>query len=475
MRQGLLVVRFERLRHRRGARSCERRRTVGERCHASSSPTAATALRIQKPARGHPCLPSPTVGSYSVLKVGRVTLAWKYRIPTITTFLFEQGDYYQRPRGDADDPDSDYMGTVGYRSTAGTVRDRLDDLGFTLAFWGGICDELLDEINELQVEQVAMALAERENGKGFPGDEFDARAKTHLARPPDRSATGDVAALVDLLRERIRQADGPPGATAALGRFSEKGGDLLIDPTEFAFEISRIPLEVDPGVLRITPLLEHEIDDYPEVAELFLVRCLVEAVEPDAEVHLDLSDIEDEGDDFSNQPAELAEELLRKLQVYSRVFSVLSENEPDVRRRAARGRARQLVQQLDAASHPDAKGRVLEELMAVIFESHPDLKVTERRLNLGDQEIDLVVDNHVDHAFWEKLASPFFFVECKNWAATVGTDEIRDFENPPTQPSQTDITVSPSSACSARSCSPLPSPSPSLPPPPPPLPKPASR
>jgi hypothetical protein len=231
-----------------------------------------------------------------------------------------------------------------------------------------------------------------------------------------------------MLHAGLRNVDGPLGSTVGAGRFREKEGDILIDPADLAFGISQNALEVDAGVLRITPLLEHEIEDYPEVADLFLVRCLVEAVEPDAEVHLDLSDVWDEGEDFSNQPAELAAELLRKLQVYTRVFSVLSENEPDVRRRAARGQARQLMQQLDTAPTADAKGRVLEALMAVIFESHPDLKISQRRLDLGDQEIDLVIDNHVDHTFWRKLESPFLFVECKNWASAVGTDEIRDFE-----------------------------------------------
>jgi hypothetical protein len=93
------------------------------------------------------------VGSYSVLKVGRVTLAWKYRIPTIATFLFEQGDYYERPRGDPMAPHYDHMGTTGYRSTASAVRERLVEYGFTLPFWGGVCDELLDEVDELQVER----------------------------------------------------------------------------------------------------------------------------------------------------------------------------------------------------------------------------------------------------------------------------------------------------------------------------------
>lgn len=367
------------------------------------------------------------MGSYSVLKVGRVSLAWKYRIPTIATFLFEQDDYYRSPRAESRDVVESGEPRVGYSSTAGAVRERLDEFGFTLPFWGGVCDELLDEIDEIQIEQLTMALAGSEGGGEVPARELEAKARAHLARPAGRSAAGDIAAFIELLRDGIALTDGPRGGRK-VPRFEKVGDEIFIDPSEFAFAVGSDPLEVDAGVLRITPLIEHRIEDYPEVAELFLIRCLVDAVEGEAEVDLDLSDLDDEGEDFSNQPAELAEELLRKLQVYSRVFGILSENEPDVRRRAARGQARQLIQQLDAASTADSKGRVLEELMAVIFQSHPDLLVSQRRLRLGDQEIDLVVDNHVDHGLWRKLESPLFMVECKNWTSSVGTPEIRDFE-----------------------------------------------
>jgi hypothetical protein len=294
--------------------------------------------------------------------------------------------------------------------------------------WGGVCDELLDEIDELQVEQVVMSLVEREDAGAPPTKELEATARAYLARPAGRSAADDIAAFIEALGEGIRNEDGPAGTVLGAGRLRVNEEDILIDPAELAYELTSSPLEVDAAVLRITPLLEHEIEDYPEVADLFLVRCLVEAVDREAEVHLDLSDVWDEGGDFSNQLAELGKELLRKLQVYTRVFGILRENEPDIRRRAARGEARQLMQQLDTERSADMKGRVLEELMAVIFQSHPDLIVSQRRLRLGDQEIDLVVDNHADHRLWEKLESPFFLVECKNWASSVGTNEIRDFE-----------------------------------------------
>lgn len=367
------------------------------------------------------------MGSYSVLKMGRVSLAWKYRIPTIATFLFERNDYYRHQRATGRDiADSDEP-RVGYGSTAGAVRRRLDEFGFTLPFWGGVCDELLDEVDEIQIEHLTMALAGSEGAEGVPTRELEAKAHAHLARPAGRSAAGDIAAFIELLRGGIALTDGPPGGRK-IPRFEKVGDEIFIDPSELAFAVGSNPFEVDAGVLRIMPLIEHRIEDYPEVAELFLIRCLVDAVDGDAEVDLDLSDLDDEDVDFSNQPAELADELLRKLQVYSRVFSILSENEPDVRRRAARGQARQLMQQLDSASTADAKGRILEELIAVLFQSHPDLLVSQRRLRLGDQEIDLVVDNHVDLGLWKKLESPLFLVECKNWDSSVGTPEIRDFE-----------------------------------------------
>ena len=67
--------------------------------------------------------------------IGRVTLAWKYRIPTIATFLFEQSEYYERRRADPMAPDYDHMGTTGYRARATAVRERLEAYGFTLPFW----------------------------------------------------------------------------------------------------------------------------------------------------------------------------------------------------------------------------------------------------------------------------------------------------------------------------------------------------
>jgi hypothetical protein len=66
--------------------------------------------------------------------------------------------------------------------------------------------------------------------------------------------------------------------------------------------------------------------------------------------------------------------------------------------------------------------------MAAIFESHPGFVIAHRRYDLGDQEIDLVIRNHLEDGFWRRLESPLILVECKNWSEAVGADQIRDFE-----------------------------------------------
>lgn len=40
----------------------------------------------------------------------------------------------------------------------------------------------------------------------------------------------------------------------------------------------------------------------------------------------------------------------------------------------------------------------------------------------------MLVSNNVTRPFWIAFASPFLFVECKNWSKHVGAKELRDFE-----------------------------------------------
>jgi restriction endonuclease Mrr len=80
------------------------------------------------------------------------------------------------------------------------------------------------------------------------------------------------------------------------------------------------------------------------------------------------------------------------------------------------------------AGDAQAKGEALEQLMSAVFSIKPQLQVVQRTYSTGDEEIDLVVKNNVSRPFWQGLASPLIFVECKNWLARVGAPEVRNFE-----------------------------------------------
>lgn len=87
-----------------------------------------------------------------------------------------------------------------------------------------------------------------------------------------------------------------------------------------------------------------------------------------------------------------------------------------------------LLTACDHATDNASKGRVLEDLIEILFTSDNTFVFSEKRASTGDEEIDLVFINNITRPFWMALNSPLIFVECKNWNKHVGTKELRDFE-----------------------------------------------
>jgi hypothetical protein len=89
---------------------------------------------------------------------------------------------------------------------------------------------------------------------------------------------------------------------------------------------------------------------------------------------------------------------------------------------------RDLWVQADNAATADAKGKALEDLVCVLFERVPGISVTQRNA------MNAFLAEEVDVAFWNDQnpgGLQFFdfiiLVECKNWNARVGSDEISSF------------------------------------------------
>lgn len=83
----------------------------------------------------------------------------------------------------------------------------------------------------------------------------------------------------------------------------------------------------------------------------------------------------------------------------------------------------------EARSEPDAarKGRLLEDLLELMLTRVRGFAVAMRQRG-SDEEFDLLVRNESPDGFWSK-ESPYILVECKNWSAKVGPDELDRFTN----------------------------------------------
>jgi ActR/RegA family two-component response regulator len=80
-------------------------------------------------------------------------------------------------------------------------------------------------------------------------------------------------------------------------------------------------------------------------------------------------------------------------------------------------------------TEPDSarKGRLLEDLLELLLTRIRGFVVAARQRG-ADEELDLLVRNESLDPFWSK-ESPYILVECKNWSAKVGPDELDRFRN----------------------------------------------
>lgn len=89
--------------------------------------------------------------------------------------------------------------------------------------------------------------------------------------------------------------------------------------------------------------------------------------------------------------------------------------------------ANALVSLCDSAKGTDEKGRVLEQLMDVLFRTVPGLSVSGRRIRTETEEIDLVLENDREDPRFRREGA-LILVECKNWSSRCGKNEFVIFK-----------------------------------------------
>lgn len=75
------------------------------------------------------------------------------------------------------------------------------------------------------------------------------------------------------------------------------------------------------------------------------------------------------------------------------------------------------------------KGKLLEDLVKLLFRATPGFERVETRLDNKIEEIDIVVENRAEDVPWKNDGSSYLLGECKNWSRPCGSAEFRSFND----------------------------------------------
>jgi hypothetical protein len=380
------------------------------------------------------------MGFDTYVEVGDRTLTeYRKQSGDLPRFLFEHSDVVIGGGDEANPPSSVEFVTTAERALA--VLDA-QGLGWnaSVAAYGAVrsgwaAGALL----------TGMYMAEARWGDGKPEfKEADHLARERVAQEGAATPESDLAALGQLLTAAWQ--DGSVEEPIFLHEFlygdmPERSTEQISQVIDAAREASLDPLPPARAVETLAGLFqEARLVAWPILMTVFLSH-----LPSDTPVRYVLTEgIREFGMD--NRPAAEAyiEEYWRgtgeSIADYARnlgvLFGVLADFEGRLGAQYWFGRAIAALDHLEALNADRSKstkkerGDALERLMEAVFNAEgPELTVAEKNFSTREEEIDLVLRSNLPEPFWGSQNSPFWFVECKNWAAPVGVSEIRNFES----------------------------------------------
>lgn len=368
------------------------------------------------------------MGSYSTLNIGKHERSWKYDIPAFLSFLFDETEKYKKYSGRGEDK---HLAKIGYKTTCGKALKRLDELGlgwdmvfyvysfFYQELWDAYQEALDDHLYGSNPEMSAKKL--EQSRQRFLGS-FRGLTRADEAR----DFANFYGPLLDVCSAgRTREVTSINGKT-----YTIKGGGRPDREPDLEMLIYHNEWSLPPWIVMISRLFEWEtMAEYTEVLSVLDVKFLLEAQPAASVVKVDLAEMVEDEAELQYFHEESSMRLIKKLDLYNTFFFSIAQKEKVVRDLFAK---EQFSKSIAVVETPNAsnydKGKELEKLIDTVFSSVDGLKVVDRRLNTGDEEIDIQVKNNLAKPFWTAFASPFILVECKNWSRKVGASDIRDFE-----------------------------------------------
>jgi hypothetical protein len=368
------------------------------------------------------------MGHYSTLYIGKQHRSWKYDIPAFLSFLFDEQEKYKKYSGRGEDK---YLEKIGYKTTCRKALKRLDGLGFGWDMvvhvyesfredlWNSYIDYLDEHISESNPEITAKK-----------AEKLQKKFLTPFGGLSRLEEVKDFATFYLPLLEAEISGETTRVLSVNGKSYTIKGSGRPNAFPELESTIYGNRWTLPPWIVMIGDMFDWErMAEFNEVFSVLDVKFLLESHSGATHVNLDLADIVDDEAELQLFHEGSSLRLIKKLELYNKFFFSLSQKEKTVKEVFFRQQIDKYISLVaDRFTSNDVKGRTLEQLMDIVFSSVEGLKVIERRVNTGDEEIDILLKNNLAKPFWTAFGSPFIFVECKNWSSKAGSSQIRDFE-----------------------------------------------
>lgn len=394
------------------------------------------------------------MGSYTIFDVGTYHCEFKYHIPYFLLFIFSEQDFYKEK-----DKDRDWFSFLGYITTVTEALKKLEKAGYTDNFFLEITEEIYGKshkgFNESLWERAHLISNGDTKRKRKIFKELRKRAESirnfgKYNFKKEDSAIKQFAGLIKYLKTPYGRKNfynlliSEP--IKPLGNISEKeiikhemesifphkksGNDINIE--NFCYEITKFPDKFGRKIFMLCDLFLYQMEEYSDILNLAFANVLLLAAPRNAQVSVDLSDIIDadnptEAIDSAKKMKEwVSNEIITKIRVYNKSFKVLLDGGEDQKIDLSKKFLKKTYESLENANRNE-KGELFETFLASIFSSGKGIEVISRRLNLRDQEIDIVLANNISQPFFQNYQSPHILVEAKYTSNPVGTSSIRDF------------------------------------------------
>ena len=377
------------------------------------------------------------MGAWSTFTAGSYRLSAKYRIPYFALFLFQREDLLVIAE---EEPGEEYphYSFVGFSTTVATALERLESAGYGSEFFSEVLAPHLEGFEEDYIATIC----EESHQHLDEAAAIDRAAELERVdfAPTIRSDVPPLEQFLDFLRaiadgrrrrglnRRMANLGAPDGMFNESSLFSGRGELLRDHLWGLAFDASPY---IPRGVVQTSHQILSICDDYGDFYELFLAWVLLSISSDNLVASVEFADLIEPPD--VDQKAiqmleQVREDVVMKLNAYNSAFSIIAERDPALADRAQRQEIGGSLLKAVEEGDTNKKGKMLEDSISDLFGLSNAFEISSRRLNLEDEELDIVLHNNSERPFFLGLQSPLILVECKNWSAPVGAAELRNFE-----------------------------------------------